>query len=641
MKVIGYLLVLQAMFVCNLNAQLCTGSLGDAVMNITFGGGSNPGPQLPAGQSSYTYSRSPCPNNGEYSVVNLMFNCFDNAWHTFSGDHTPDDAGGYYMLVNTQANAGIFFKKEVNGLCPNTTYEFATWFKNAVRPTACDNSGTNPNLTFTVETLTGTLLATYSTGEIARDADPQWKQYGMLYKTNSAITDVILKISNTSISDCGNAFAVDDVTLSPCGPMVTALLSPSNLTTLSVCEGNTRTFDISANYGSGFINPVFQWQLKYNSPSWQDVPGANQPVYSGNASTRGEYSYRLLIAESGNFALSQCRVASNTVSISVLHAPFVQATNYVYGCLKGQITLQASGANQYQWTGPNGFISTAQSFVLQNIKYSDAGLYKVVGYTNLGCVNTDSTLLRVYPNATATSSDGFSICEGTYSRLQAGGGAYYDWFPLTGLSNGAIANPMANPTESIVYQVKVTNQYGCADTAYVPVNVWKKPVANAGPDLKTRIGIPIRLNGSAKGTDVTWFWMPRTALSNSNSLTPVTNTSTTTTYTLNVVSPHGCATNTDQVIVKVYERILIPNAFSPNGDGINDTWDVDPLSLFEDAVTEVYNRNGQVVYRTRGYNTPWNGTSKGRPLPSGTYYYVIDLRVNREPKLTGSITILR
>ncbi len=209
MKVIGYLLVLQAMFVCNLNAQLCTGSLGDAVMNITFGGGSNPGPQLPAGQSSYTYSRSPCPNKGEYSVVNLMFNCFDNAWHTFSGDHTPDDAGGYYMLVNTQANAGIFFKKEVNGLCPNTTYEFATWFKNAVRPTACDNSGTNPNLTFTVETLTGTLLATYSTGEIARDADPQWKQYGMLYKTNSAITDVILKISNTSISDCGNAFAAE------------------------------------------------------------------------------------------------------------------------------------------------------------------------------------------------------------------------------------------------------------------------------------------------------------------------------------------------------------------------------------------------------------------------------------------------
>ena len=634
--IMGLLMVHAQMY-----AQLCTGSLGDPVMHIDFGAGSNPGAQLPAGQTIYTYSRSACPVKGEYSLVNLTFACFGNAWHTLSGDHTPDDAGGFYMIVNTQANPGIFFKKEVKGLCPNTTYEFATWFKNVVRPTACDNSGANPNLTFTVETLSGTVLATYTTGEIARDADPVWKQYGMLYKTTPATTDVVLKISNTTISDCGNAFAVDDITLSPCGPMVSAAITPSNLTTLSLCDGDNRTFNLSANYGTSFTNPVFQWQVKYNSPSWQDVPGANKAVFTRPAMPTGDYTYRVLIAEGASFALAQCRVASNVINISVLRAPFVQATNYVYGCLKGQITLQASGANQYNWTGPNGFTSTAQSFVLQNIKYTDAGLYKVVGTTGLGCVNADSTILRVYPNATATSSSGLAICEGTSTSLVAGGGAYYDWFPLTGLSNGAIANPVASPVESIVYKVKVTNEYGCADTATIPVRVWKKPVANAGPDLKTRIGIPITLRGAATGTDVTWYWTPRTNLSNSTALTPVTNTSTTTTYTLTVVSPHGCAASTDQVLVKVYEKILIPNAFSPNGDGINDTWDVDPLALFDEAVTEIYNRNGQVVYRTRGYNMPWNGTSNGRPLPVGTYYYVIDLRVNREPKLTGAVTILR
>jgi hypothetical protein len=55
---------------------------------------------------------------GEYSLVNLTFSCFDNSWHTLSGDHTPSDAGGYYMLVNSEATDGTFFLHTVSGLCP-------------------------------------------------------------------------------------------------------------------------------------------------------------------------------------------------------------------------------------------------------------------------------------------------------------------------------------------------------------------------------------------------------------------------------------------------------------------------------------------------------------------------------------------
>jgi gliding motility-associated-like protein len=95
------------------------------------------------------------------------------------------------------------------------------------------------------------------------------------------------------------------------------------------------------------------------------------------------------------------------------------------------------------------------------------------------------------------------------------------------------------------------------------------------------------------------------------------------------------------MVVKVFDKIVIPNAFTPNGDGINDTWFIEPLDLFDQSVTEVYSRYGQVVYRTIGYSNPWDGTNNGKALPPGTYYYVIDLRVNREPKLTGSVTILR
>jgi len=91
----------------------------------------------------------------------------------------------------------------------------------------------------------------------------------------------------------------------------------------------------------------------------------------------------------------------------------------------------------------------------------------------------------------------------------------------------------------------------------------------------------------------------------------------------------------------VYDKIIIPNAFSPNGDGINDTWNIEPLDLFNDADLQVYNRYGQLVFRNVGYIKPWDGTRNGTPLPVSTYYYILDLKIKNEKPMTGSVTILR
>ncbi|WP_345100713.1 gliding motility-associated C-terminal domain-containing protein [Mucilaginibacter panaciglaebae] len=86
--------------------------------------------------------------------------------------------------------------------------------------------------------------------------------------------------------------------------------------------------------------------------------------------------------------------------------------------------------------------------------------------------------------------------------------------------------------------------------------------------------------------------------------------------------------------------ISTPNAFTPNGDGINDTWDIKNLSLYAGCTVEVLNRYGQQVYYTNGYPSPWNGTFKGQQVPIGTYYYIIKLKSGTKP-LTGSINIIR
>jgi len=108
---------------------------------------------------------------------------------------------------------------------------------------------------------------------------------------------------------------------------------------------------------------------------------------------------------------------------------------------------------------------------------------------------------------------------------------------------------------------------------------------------------------------------------------------------LNVTSDKGCE-NTDDVLVTVLLRPEIPNTFTPNGDGANDRWEIPNLSSYPSAIVEVYNTAGQPVFRSTGFYTPWDGTRNGRPLPVGTYYYVINTNFNNE-KRSGFITLLR
>lgn len=624
-------------------AQLCTGSLGDPVVNISFGSGSNPGPPLLASSTNYNYVSTLCPADGNYTVVNSSSGCFGNSWHSVTEDHTPGDVNGYMMLVNASVNPGVFYLDTVRNLCGGTTYEFSAWILNILKSSACGGAGNMPNITFNIETITGTVIQTYNTGNIANLFTPQWNQYGFFFTLPPSYGSLVLRMINNAPGGCGNDLAVDDITFRPCGPKVDAAFANVNgiNDTVSYCITDNKLITVSGTVQAGYNNPTMQWQQSTDSgKTWIDIPGAVLGSYTRNYSSKGVFQYRLSAAETGNLGVAGCRVASNVLTIRIDGIPVPQAANSSPACVGSPVTLVAKNGYTYQWTGPNGFTSTAASPTITAATAADGGRYYVLVTTRGGCVQTDSSLVIVSSLPVADAGPDASVCEGRSITLQASGSLRYAWTPVTGLSDPSIANPVASPAGSTTYTVTVSNQFNCSAKDSVRITVLAKPTANAGPDKKITAGESTSLQGVAGGDVSSFFWTPIQFIDNSNSLTPVVSPLSDITYTLHVSSGNGCGIATDEVFIRVFKKITVPNAFSPNGDGINDTWVITGLDSYPESETNVFNRYGQLVFHAAGYNKAWDGRFNGKSLPAGTYYYTID-RKNNFALSSGWLLIIR
>jgi gliding motility-associated-like protein len=113
-------------------------------------------------------------------------------------------------------------------------------------------------------------------------------------------------------------------------------------------------------------------------------------------------------------------------------------------------------------------------------------------------------------------------------------------------------------------------------------------------------------------------------------------------YTIIITDANECTYEYDiEVVITGEDCLLIPNAFIPNNDGMNDTWRIRSIEAYPNATVHVYSRWGQLVFSAEnGYADPWDGTYKGKDLPMDSYFYVIDLKNGKEP-ITGQVTIIR
>jgi len=158
-------------------------------------------------------------------------------------------------------------------------------------------------------------------------------------------------------------------------------------------------------------------------------------------------------------------------------------------------------------------------------------------------------------------------------------------------------------------------------------------------------GTPVTFAAIQSVNPVLYQWMvndKNVGVSSSNFITTTLHNGDVVTCMVMLASGCSVSAISNPIVMSIMltSDIAIPNAFTPNGDGINDLWDIPALANFPSCIVNIYNRYGTLLYNSRGYSKPWDGNYNGSKLPVATYYYVIDLGI-KSPKLSGYITLIR
>jgi len=342
---------------------------------------------------------------------------------------------------------------------------------------------------------------------------------------------------------------------------------------------------------------------------------------------------------------------SDNLQIISRPLPIVEAGRNDTLCIGDSYNLNAfaeaagNGTGQiiYQWTPDNFITNTNISNPTVNPQ-DDITYYLTVTENEFGCINTDSVFIRVLKPIEPIINDDLNTCELEPVQLMADGGDFYNWQPPTGLDDPSSNNPIATLTETTDFVVEISNACFSAD-ASVLVNVQPAPDVDAGSDVELDIGEIIQFNATVENNAETIQWTPDIdILSGVNTPNPELQPLNSRDYVITATSAFGCSLN-DTVAVTVNNifNLWIPNAFSPNDDGINDEIWVRPKGIKDIEVFRIYNRWGQKVFETNDINQTWDGTFNGKPQELGVYvYYVIGITyLDNLYKDKGNITLVR
>ncbi|NER10280.1 gliding motility-associated C-terminal domain-containing protein [Muriicola jejuensis] len=592
------------------NAQLgfCQGNSGSPIFSEDFGTGITNGPALPPGTTTYTYVDG-APDDGSYTIASSTAGYFD--WFNIQ-DHTPDDVSGKAFIVNASFTPGEFYRRSITGLCENTSYEFSSWLLN-LHPrmgAGCPNSGIPINVKFEIWDSTDTnLLASGDTGDIMDKTEAEWEQYALLFTSLPGQTSVILKMINNSGGGCGNDLAIDDIVFRSCGDLVT-LTDTQTRNSIIQCEEDgpvpSLTLTASPDF-SIFTSHFYQWQESTDASTWTDIPGETSDTYTTPVITTDRY-YRVVVSEDlVNISNNLCNVNSEVFEIVFVPTPNPPSSigdiRICENIETGLLTVRVPPGIRVDWydapSGGNLLASNTITYATEvpGTYYAEA----VPNQAYCPSLSRTAVTLEFYPLPEVEDED-IRFCENEEVILDAGVSAVsYLW------STGETTSSISVTSEG-VYTVEVRDSRGCSNVKTIRLTQVDAPVIDTVISEDDRIVIrtvntgdfQYSLDGLNFQEEPFFEDMPGGL------------------YTVYVRSDEECP-----AVQTEFFHLAVPKFFTPNGDGVNDFFEIQGIDALSDYEISLFDRYGKLIVNAKGEPLRWDGSYNNRLMPSGDYWYTV------------------
>ena len=371
---------------------------------------------------------------------------------------------------------------------------------------------------------------------------------------------------------------------------------------ISICQGNSVQLNASG----------------ANSYSWSPAAGLSgttiaNPIASPTTTTR----YYVTGTQA-----SGC-TSSDNVLVTVNPKPVVNVTNDTLVCENSSVQLLASGGATYSWIPSTGLNNSG---IPNPVANATATTKYIVNVTSVdGCSAKDSVQLSVRKPGQFTVSPSTGVCINGSKQLNAGGGDIYTWTPVNNMNNPAIPNPIATPLQTTIYSVTI-NDTVCRLSNTLSTTLTVNPLPTIRVTKSTDIDCSNSSSQLQAAGGLKYVWDSDPTLSNTYIANPVATPVLSTYYKVTGTDVNGCS-NRDSIQVEVttnnQSSYLMPSAFTPNNDGLNDCYGIKYWGAILDLDFSIYNRWGQLVFKTTNPGECWDGKINGIMQDAAAFVYVI------------------
>ncbi|MBC7556053.1 MAG: gliding motility-associated C-terminal domain-containing protein [Chryseobacterium sp.] len=656
-------------------------------------------PLVAPAYTNYSYTANFPPNDGFYTVVNqsqwVPWDWLQSADHS----NNPPGTYGNMLVVNASYNPGEFYRRRVSNLCSNQFYRFSTWIlnlhkdgSNVIKPNV-----TLQIRTVTGTIIGSVNTGNISEDGLWRDFSIDFKsdvnstQVDVVLINNSpGGIGNDLAIDDISFSPCGPSTSISaDV------PNIfsTGVCDNSKAFQLDA-NLSTNTF-LNVNYiWQKSSNSGATWQDL-------TLPTSNPKVNIAAGTYQNNDQFRFIVGEAANILSPNCQVISTPIILKINGYPSAPVvTSPLNYCQNSPATaLTATGTNLLWYTSATGGMGNTTAPVPNTSVSGTFSFY--VSQTVNGCESPRSeikVIINSNPSAPIVTSP-LNYCQNSPATVLTATGTNLLWYTSATGGTGNKTAPVPNTSVSGTFSFYVSQTVnGCESSrSEIKVNIFPEPHSSILMDASICNGQTIILDVGSGFKSYEWTTMPPTfsqtlqvskvgiysvILTNNNGCSATQNVNVTAGITptiVNIIStensieiiasggspPYSYSidnqktwqnsnvfTNLKQGIYTVYVKsqlnscsisqetavIFIPNVITPNDDSFNDAFKIKNIEFFPNAKIIIFNRFGKLIFQSNDIkNFTWNGTYFGRILPSGTFYYILDL--GNDYKKTGWILL--